>query len=72
MNSTLTIKDLCTSKELTREAMSAVQGGAEPVHLRHESLHASNAPTDLPWQTLSPPGGFPSNGSVIGGAVPIN
>lgn len=72
MKSTLTIKDLCASKELDREAMSAVQGGAEPVHLRHESLHASNAPTDLPWQTLSPPGGFPSNGSIIGGAVPIN
>lgn len=70
MKSTVTIKDLCASKELDREAMSAVQGGA--VNLRHESLHASNAPTDLPWQTLSPPGGFPPNGSVIGGAVPIN
>jgi hypothetical protein len=72
MKSTLTINDLSASKELDHEAMSAIQGGAEPLHLHHESLHASHAPTDLPWQTLSPPGGFPSNGSVVGGAVPIS
>ena len=63
MESTLTIKDLCASNELDREAMSAVWGG----FLRHESVHAE---LPRPEQTLSPPGGFGPNGSVFG-ADPI-
>lgn len=72
MKSTLTIKDLCASKELDRKAMSAVRGGSDAVQLRHESVHVRDGSFDPPWQVMSPPGGFPPNGSIIQGAVPIN
>lgn len=71
MKSTLTIKDLCASKELDREAMSAVRGGRGPVLLQRESLHVRADSPDPTGQTLSPPGGFPSGGNIIQGALLI-